>query len=536
MPDRGGDSPFVSVVVPAYNEARTIASCVAALQSQEYPRDCYEIIVVDDGSTDGTPTIAAEAGATVIHQQRGRPAAARNAGIRAARGDLILFTDGDCAPLPDWIAALVDPFSQNEVAGCKGIYATRQQSLVARFVQLEYEDKYDRLYGQSYIDFVDTYSAAYRRDVLVANNSFDERFPYLEDQELSFRLARRGYRMVFQPDAIVFHNHAATLSDYFRKKFIIGFWKAQVIRRFPDRGVSDSHTPQVLKLQLLLMAVALLALAGMVLHPFSGLLLAVVLALFLLTTIPFVRKAWAKDRTVAMSAPFLLAERALALGFGYGWGVLRPRPGITGTQSTISGFNYVAKRGIDVLGALAGLALTAVLGPFIAVAIRIDSSGPVLFRQQRVGQGGQRFTIYKFRSMQAGAEEQLEALLAESATDGPVLKLVDDPRRTKVGRWLRRWSLDELPQFWNVLRGDMSLVGPRPEEERIVAYYNDWHRRRLSVKPGLSGPMQVNGRAELSLDERVQMELEYIENYSLRRDLRILAHTLPAVLRGRGAH
>jgi lipopolysaccharide/colanic/teichoic acid biosynthesis glycosyltransferase/glycosyltransferase involved in cell wall biosynthesis len=536
MRDKGDEKPFVSVVVPAFNEARTITSCVAALRSQRYPHDCYEIIVVDDGSTDNTPALAAEAGATVIHQQRGRPAAARNAGIRAAHGDLVLFTDGDCAPFPDWITSLVAPFSQSEVAGCKGTYATYQKSLVARFVQLEYEDKYDRLYGQAYIDFVDTYSAAYRRDVLLANNGFDERFPYLEDQELSFRLARRGYRMVFQPDATVHHRHASTMGDYFRKKFVIGFWKAQVVRRFPDRGVSDSHTPQVLKLQLLLMAAALLALAGMILHPYSGFLLAAVALLFLLTTIPFVRKAWAKDRAVALSAPLLLAERALALGFGYGWGVLRPRPGITGTQSTISGFNYVAKRGLDIVGALAGLVLTVILGPFIALAIRLDSPGPVLFRQQRVGQGGQRFTIYKFRSMQPGAEEQLATLLANRGGNEPILKLVDDPRRTAVGRWLRRWSLDELPQFWNVLRGDMSLVGPRPEEERIVAFYSDWHRRRLSVKPGLSGPMQINGRAELSLDERVRMELEYIENYSLRRDLRILAHTIPAVLRGRGAH
>src|SRR5690606_35810330 len=137
---------------------------------------------------------------------------------------------------------ILQPFSSPEVAGCKGIYATNQRSVVARFVQIEYEDKYDLLHGQRYIDSIDTYSAAYRRDVLAANNGFDESFPYLEDQELSFRLATRGYRMVFQPEAVVYHRHAADALDYFRKKFIIGFWKAQVVRRFPERGVRDSHT------------------------------------------------------------------------------------------------------------------------------------------------------------------------------------------------------------------------------------------------------------------------------------------------------
>jgi lipopolysaccharide/colanic/teichoic acid biosynthesis glycosyltransferase len=137
--------------------------------------------------------------------------------------------------------------------------------------------------------------------------------------------------------------------------------------------------------------------------------------------------------------------------------------------------------------------------------------------------------------MRHEAEQELDELIAWETLEEPVFKLPDDPRRTRVGRFLRRWSLDELPQFWNVFKGDMSLVGPRPEEARVVALYNDWHRRRLSIKPGLSGPMQVNGRGDLSLDDRVRLELHYIENYSLRRDLAIIARTLPAVFRGEGA-
>lgn len=193
------------------------------------------------------------------------------------------------------------------------------------------------------------------------------------------------------------------------------------------------------------------------------------------------------------------------------------------------------KRVLDVIGALAGLLLTAVVAPALALLIRLDSTGPILFRQERVGVGGRPFTMLKFRTMRVGAAEQWSALAAAQGLPQSTLKLDDDPRLTPAGRFLRRWSLDELPQFWNVLRGEMSLVGPRPEEPRVVAYYTDWHRRRLAVRPGLTGPMQIGGRADLSLDERTRLDLEYIDGYSLRRDVAILLHTIPVVLRGKGA-
>ena len=146
------------------------------------------------------------------------------------------------------------------------------------------------------------------------------------------------------------------------------------------------------------------------------------------------------------------------------------------------------------------------------------------------------FRIVKLRSMVVDADRQLERLVdMAQLTVEPAFKLSNDPRVTRVGRFLRRTSLDEVPQFYNVLKGDMSLVGPRPEEERIVQLYQDYHRRRLAVKPGMTGPMQVNGRGELSFSERLQLELDYIEHYSLRRDFEILLHTVPAMLRGHGA-
>ncbi len=535
---------LLSVVVPAYNAAATIGACVTALCGQNIDRP-YEIIVVDDGSRDATAAIAQAAGATVLSTPRGRPAAARNAGLRAAQGAIVCCTDADCAPRPDWLAQIVRPFDDPDVVACKGTYATRQTSLVARFVQLEYEDKYDLLRAQASIDFIDTYSAAYRRDVLLANDGFDERFDYLEDQELSFRLAARGYRMLFQPAAVVEHRHSATLRAYLRKKWVIGYWKAQVVRRFPGRAAGDSHTPQVMKVQMLLALLILSALgAALLAAPFAGrwglpvgYLFAPALGaivLFLLTTIPFLGKCWSKDRAVTLAAPGLLFGRAAALGLGYGWGILRPRPGLSG-EAAIGGLAYLAKRALDLLGGAIGLIFTLIVWPPIALLIKLDSEGPVLFRQERIGERGRPFTMIKFRTMNLGAAEQWSQLVIDRGLNEPVLKLADDPRLTRAGRWLRRWSLDELPQFWNVLKGEMSLVGPRPEEARVVAHYTDHQRRRLAVRPGLTGPMQILGRADLSLDERVALDLEYIEHYSLGRDLSILARTFAVVLRGRGA-
>lgn len=527
---------MISVVIPAHNASSTIAQCVQALQKQTVAPSAYEIIVVDDGSADETARLATEAGAKVIYHEKKRgAAAARNSGIEIARGGIVCFTDADCQPKSDWIEQIIRPFDDPDIVGCKGVYATRQQDVAARFVQIEYEDKYDLLRLQPRIDFIDTYSAAYRRSVLVANGGFDEHIFFVEDQELSFRLAARGYQMIFQPTAVVYHLHSNSVSAYFRKKFMIGYWKAQVVRRFPDRAIKDSHTPQVLKLQLLLVASALAATAASFLFPWLALVVAGVLLAFLASTVPFVRKAWPKDHIVTLASPFLLLIRALALGMGYAWGTVKPQPGISGEKDTIGGLNYVGKRAIDIAGALVGLLFTAVAGPFIAISIKLNSPGPVIFKQERIGQGGKPFVVYKFRSMYKGAEGELDKLLDLDALEEPAFKLKNDPRLTGVGKVLRRWSLDELPQFWNVLQGDMSLIGPRPEESRIVEKYTDWHRRRLAIKPGMTGPMQVNGRANLPIDARVRLELDYIENYSLWRDIVILAKTIPAVVKGTGA-
>jgi exopolysaccharide biosynthesis polyprenyl glycosylphosphotransferase len=194
------------------------------------------------------------------------------------------------------------------------------------------------------------------------------------------------------------------------------------------------------------------------------------------------------------------------------------------------------KRGFDVLVASAGLLVTAPLFPIIAAAIRLDSPGPVLFNQLRAGLDGRPFEMRKFRTMVADAERRLGDVVTLDDLNDPVFKLSEDPRVTRVGRLLRRLSLDELPQLWNVLRGEMSIVGPRPEQIELVERYRPEHRFRLSVKPGITGPMQVFGRGDLTFHERLAVELDYIENLSLARDLRIIAETVPVALRGSGAY
>jgi exopolysaccharide biosynthesis polyprenyl glycosylphosphotransferase len=202
----------------------------------------------------------------------------------------------------------------------------------------------------------------------------------------------------------------------------------------------------------------------------------------------------------------------------------------------ILGVKFLSKRAIDVVGSLAVLiALSWLLLPLLLLIWLEDRSASPLFGQVRVGRGGKHFVMHKFRSMRPDADQQLAALLALNEAEGPIFKMRDDPRRTKIGAFMRRWSIDELPQLWNVLTGEMSLVGPRPATPREVAQYEDWQLHRLETLPGITGLWQVSGRSELGFSEQVLMDIMYIENWSLGLDLRILLRTIPAVLSGKGA-
>jgi len=210
-------------------------------------------------------------------------------------------------------------------------------------------------------------------------------------------------------------------------------------------------------------------------------------------------------------------------------------PFITFTTTPSNESQLAVKRLLDIAVSALLLVLAAPLILLVAIAIKLTSPGSVFFKQTRIGLNGRIFTLYKFRTMIEDAHERRDEVSHLNEMTGPVFKMKDDPRVTAVGRILRKFSLDEIPQFWNVFRGDMSLVGPRPPIPEEVANYHRWHRRRLSMKPGLTCLWQINGRNNVDFDRWMQLDLQYIDNWSPLLDLKILLRTIPAVLSGRGA-
>jgi exopolysaccharide biosynthesis polyprenyl glycosylphosphotransferase len=211
-------------------------------------------------------------------------------------------------------------------------------------------------------------------------------------------------------------------------------------------------------------------------------------------------------------------------------------PGVLLSPYNLDPDQIIIKRLMDVGGAMAGLLLAALLFPFIGIAIKLDSPGPVFFTQIRIGKGGRKFRIYKFRTMFIGAENRQQELLQDNIHVGPMFKVEGDPRITRVGRILRKCSLDEFPQFLNVLTGDMSLVGTRPPTPEEVSRYQDHHFRRISIKPGITGLWQVSGRNRVTdFDDVVTMDVDYISNWSPWLDLKIILQTVWVVLTPGGA-
>ncbi len=218
---------------------------------------------------------------------------------------------------------------------------------------------------------------------------------------------------------------------------------------------------------------------------------------------------------------------------------IRPTAGLTllhVDHAELTGLKRAVKGAFDRLAAAVAVGLLTPLLAAIAIAIAVRDGGPVLFSQTRIGQDGQPFAVLKFRTMVRDAEQRTQEVLALDEGDGLLFKVRKDPRVTVTGKWLRRWSLDELPQLFNVVLGEMSLVGPRPPLPREVAKYGDDVRRRLLVKPGMTGLWQVSGRSDLSREEAVRLDLRYVENWSLALDLQILWKTGAAVAKGRGAY
>lgn len=317
-----------TVVMPAFKAKATLGTAIQSLLDQSFRPEFYQIIVVDDASPDDTADMAESfvpaaqergiALKVLRLEQNGGPARARNAGAAMAGGEIVVFTDSDCELTPDWLREMLSGFDDPDVAAVKGAYLTRQKELGARFAQAEFEERYRMLEAADEVDVVFSYSAAFRKAVFDELDGFDTRFPVAdnEDTDLSWRLVEAGHKAVFRPQAKLYHRHPPSLRDYYRKKVSRGFWRMIVYRRFPDKAVKDSYTPQSLKLQILLAYLALplglLSLFSGVFTPFFWL----ILAAFLVTTIPFALQTLRRDPLVGLLSPFLLFGRALAIGAG----------------------------------------------------------------------------------------------------------------------------------------------------------------------------------------------------------------------------
>ena len=315
-----------SLIIPARNAESTLGNCLGAALNQTLRRSDYEVLVVDDGSSDKTREIALSFPGVRLFEQEGQgPAMARNLGAGEARGEVLVFTDSDCEVEADFLEALILRIESGEAVGAQGCYKSRQPAFIAQFGQVEIETRYARMAREPFTDFIGTYAGAYRRDVFLKCGGFDTGFSMAsaEDGEFSFGLHRKGYKMLFEPKAVVYHQHPASFWRYLTVKFYRGYWRIRLYRRYPDKIVSDSYTPQCLKLEVLLVLFApMFGAAALVDRVFlvpTGLLL----ASFLPLSAPFVSRFIRKGQRKWFMIPGLLVCRASALLLGMAFGLLR---------------------------------------------------------------------------------------------------------------------------------------------------------------------------------------------------------------------
>jgi cellulose synthase/poly-beta-1,6-N-acetylglucosamine synthase-like glycosyltransferase len=321
----------VSVIIPAYNAETTIKDTLRAVLNQDFSRERYEVIVVDDGSTDRTAEVVREfEEVKLISIPRSGPGKARNVGAKAARGKFLLFTDADCVPTKDWIDEMIAPLLKDkEVVGVGGAYKTlNKESTIARFVGYEIERRHEKLAKLKYIDFVGTFSAAYRKDIFLKFGGFDESFPMAsgEDIEFSFRVVRAGHKLVFNRRARVFHRHPDSLFKFLKQQFWRGFWRVKLYKRHREKILRHAYTPKLLFLEILLLGMAILAFLLSIL----GVLFPIHLHLFAIYGLLLARQFFyfvKKDAIVGLFSLFLIPLRDFSIGLGILFGLFKSLKG-----------------------------------------------------------------------------------------------------------------------------------------------------------------------------------------------------------------
>ena len=319
----GTETPFVSIVVPMYNEEKIVGECIKALLNQSYPSDRYEVIVVSDGCNDNSEEVIRnfitsenKLDIKLLRQQNQGAAAARNFGAKSSRGTIVLFIDADCIADYRWIEEMIKPFSKNNVVGVQGAYKTKQKEIVAKLAQIEFEERFKKLQQTENVDFVGSFSAAYKREVFEKFKGFNTKFVMNEDVDLAYRISSDGYKLYFNLDAVVYHLHPESLLKYIRVKFWRGFWRTILYRRFRGKAIKDSYTPINLKIQtLLVFPIVLISLFSLIIRD----LVILNMGLVTISTISmtgFILSAMREKATLGLYAIIFLWVRAIAIGGG----------------------------------------------------------------------------------------------------------------------------------------------------------------------------------------------------------------------------
>ena len=313
-------TPGVTMIVPVYNGKSTLPALLDSLEKLDY-RGETEFIFVDDGSTDDSGEYCRSRGYNVIRQVNQGPGIARNSGAKVARGEILVFTDADCILDEDFITELIKPLLDSDIVGAQGVFYSKQSNLVARFIQVEVQERINREKRADNFDWVATYAACYRKDVFLDNGGFSDIYS-AEDAEFSMRLARKGYKMVLVPSAKCQHINYENFFKFLRFKYKRAYWIIWLYKKFPNMIVEDKMTPSSRKSMMILMMGAILLLVLGIFWKWCFFAGEMMLLLFLASTIPFALKAWKLDKTIALLSPFFLCARTLSYIFGFGKGVI----------------------------------------------------------------------------------------------------------------------------------------------------------------------------------------------------------------------
>jgi len=526
--------PYVSVIVPCRNEEQYISGCIDSILDTDYPREKVEILIVDGRSTDATreQVIAAtriHPGVRLLDNPKGHTPVAFNIGIRAARGEILMLLGAHSKVAPNYIRLCVDALHKYGADNVGGVMRTlpRSEGLIAHSIVAVLTHRFGvggsqfRLSGSKAMEVDTVFGGCYRREVFDRIGLFNEDLPASQDFELNYRLRSAGGRIMLVPEIETYYYARSDLRSFIRHNWRNGLWVVLPLRYSRNFPVSVRHlVPLGFILSLGTSAAAI---------PVSVSPILTIVGSYSACSIAAAVQVAIRERNVRflLSLPPMFAALHLTYGLGSLFGALLLFP---------SAFSVVLKRCFDIAGAIVGLTALAPVFTVVAVLILLEDGGTPLYRGPRVGKDGQLFQMLKFRTMVVDADK-----IGGSSTAN------DDQRITKIGKFLRRTKLDELPQLFNVLIGDMSLVGPRPEVEEYTRLYRGEELSLLDVKPGITDFATIWNPDEGTLlageadpdkaylekvrPQKLRLQLKYVRERGFWTDLRILGNTAWIVAR-----